>query len=243
MRQAFENRFISLVLQPDINSQRLEAALQRVAGAARNRYAMAAGEVDKAALRLVQESAWDPATADSAFEVVAVVDLTRSGPLSGSGDTKSGGLPTISGDFSSLVRKALIETAEKTIAANSTVFLGPFLTIFTSAAATSSAAGGTSALFTGPLAPFVSPEILVATYVLSAMVDYGITRASDLATRTEFVAGAQGTLAAVRSQWLAKFRPEYAAYSDTLHDNLAGTLRKMPTAHGIRPAPNSMILK
>jgi hypothetical protein len=243
MRQAFEKRFIELVLQPDVSTPRLEAALQRGATAALTRYSSTAARLHAAALQLVRETP----VADRALEVIGVVDLTQPGQLSGHEAAKSGVLPTMSGDFSALVRRTILETAgktipqrasdiqgpfrghdiestEKVVAIYSTMLIAPLVSMLSSAAATGTAAGGTAAIASAPIVPMFSPEILVATYALSFLLDYGLTKATDYTTRAEFVARTAGVLTAVRTQWLDKFKPEFAAYVDAIYGDESNKL-------------------
>jgi hypothetical protein len=220
MRHEFELRFVELVMKPDETAPRLEAGLKAVAVDANDRVA-------KLNLRLnadMARFAKDSALPSSGYAIDAVIRLNDdAGPTAEHGAI-SPGLPSMAGDFSALVHSTVIESAEKVVAVYSTMLVAPIVSMFSSAAATGTAAGGTAAITSAPVMPMLSPEILVATYALSFLLDYGLTRATDYTSRAEFVARTKGVLSAIRSRWLETFKPEFAAYVDILYDKAADKL-------------------
>jgi hypothetical protein len=106
------------------------------------------------------------------------------------------------------------------------VLVAPLLAGITTAAAGGTAVGATAAVFSGPLAPFLAPELMVAGAGVALMTDYGLSKAVEYTDRTAFIESAQRVLDAMETQWDERFTREFTKYSDTIFDNLIDTLSR-----------------
>ena len=226
MNKVFEDKFIELVLRPDINLPRLKAALHRIATVERTMFAdVVVGEVgqmrsfveDAADIRRRPSLSWDIGAVPEAIdwaprvrEVEALLDQAGH-------DGVPAGMPsTESVDFSDMARTALIQSAVNNIAGFTTSLAAPTLTVLDSGTALSA----TLVSIFGPFAPFFTPEMLIAGTGIAMVTDYGMVKAAEYSGRDELLKSAKDALGAVHVRLHGLFDHGLFLYSDRLYAEL-----------------------
>ena len=225
MNKIFEDKFIELVLRPEVTLPRLEAALQRIAASEREALRSVIAEEVGTRQRFIRESG----AGRRPGAVSMVVDWSAGPPevearlLQTGNGASSPGLPSTEAvDFSDLIRTALIQSAVNNLAGFTTSLATPTLTVLDSGATVSAAL--TSVL--GPFAPFFTPEMLIAGTGIAMATDYAMVKAAEYGGRDELMKSAKDSLGSVRLGLSRLFHQELDRYSDRLYAELAEALSK-----------------
>ncbi|CAK0743596.1 hypothetical protein CCP1ISM_170008 [Azospirillaceae bacterium] len=230
LHKVFEDKFIELVVKPDVNQARMEAALKRIEAAERSDFADAvAYEIDEMR-RFVRASATSQgrlAANGSLWSSADVVDWTeltqKAEALSDEVKQEgrpSGLPPTDAVDFSNLARNALIQSTVNNIAGFTTSLATPTLTIIDTGTAVST----TLVSVLGPLAPFFTPEMLVLGTGIAMITDYVMVKAAEYGGRDELRESARNGLHLVHTKLKVLFHEKLDRNAEHLYAELSGLM-------------------